>query len=148
MIDNAFVAVCAVVAASRTWTVKLNVPAVVGVPPMTPPAFRVRPAGNVPETIDQVNGSNPLTAFKDCAYSTPVNPFGRDRFEIASGGVPPVPAILIEKAWEAGVLLALSATRTVKVLPPLGSVGVPEIRPVPGFKLNPEGRVPEVIDQV
>ena len=41
--------------ASVTLTVKLEVPAVVGVPDTTPvDAFSVRPAGSVPALIDQV----------------------------------------------------------------------------------------------
>jgi hypothetical protein len=79
--------------------VKLKVPAVEGVPPITPPALSDRPDGNVPVDTDQVNGSRPLTAFKDCEYSTPVSPLGSDGFEIAIGGLPPEGvAMLIEKA--------------------------------------------------
>jgi len=44
--------------------------------------------------------------------------------------------------WESA-----SVTCTVKLLVP-EAVGVPEITPVPLFKLNPMGSVPVVIDQV
>ena len=44
--------------------------------------------------------------------------------------------------WESA-----SVTCTVKLLVP-EAVGVPEITPVPLFKLNPLGGVPVVIDQV
>ena len=98
MIENAFVAVCAGLPASRTWVVKLKVFAVVGVPLSTPAELSDKPVGSAPEATDHVNGSRPLTAFNDWEYSMPVNPFGSDVFEIARGGVPPDgDAILIEK---------------------------------------------------
>ena len=41
-------------ALSVTWTVKLDVPAVVDVPPIAPEvAFKVRPAGKLPLITDQ-----------------------------------------------------------------------------------------------
>ncbi len=52
---SACVLLAGVVAESRTWTVKLNVPGVVGVPDITPVfEFRVTPAGSAPLEIDQV----------------------------------------------------------------------------------------------
>ena len=48
--ENGFVAVPPPV----TWTVKLKVPAAVGVPPRAPPVDRVRPAGSVPADTDQL----------------------------------------------------------------------------------------------
>ncbi len=48
-----------------TWTVKLEVPVVVGVPEITPvPAARVSPAGNVPLATDQVYGGVPPVAVR------------------------------------------------------------------------------------
>jgi len=55
-------------------------------------------------------------------------------------------AIVMLKARVALWELA-SVTWTVKLLVP-EAVGVPEITPVPLFKLNPLGGVPVVIDQV
>jgi hypothetical protein len=47
--------VCAGLLLSLTATVKVNVPVAVGVPEITPlPAVSVRPAGRLPELIDQV----------------------------------------------------------------------------------------------
>jgi hypothetical protein len=55
VIESGFVAVCAVVAESRACTVKEEVPAVVGVPEITPvEAFKLNPAGNEPVVILQV----------------------------------------------------------------------------------------------
>src|SRR5262249_8626573 len=57
---SALVPLCA---PAVTWTVKLEVPAVVGVPEITPvAAVRVSPAGNVPLAIDQVYGGVPPVA--------------------------------------------------------------------------------------
>jgi hypothetical protein len=51
--------------ASVTRTVKLEVPAVVGVPDIIPvPAAKLKPAGKVPVTIDQLEGGVPPVAFK------------------------------------------------------------------------------------
>ena len=49
------VCVSVLVSESRTWTVKLDVPSVVGVPEIRPvEAFNDRPAGKLPETVDHV----------------------------------------------------------------------------------------------
>jgi hypothetical protein len=42
-----------------TFAVKLDVPAAVGVPLMTPALDNVKPAGNVPALTDQVSGAVP-----------------------------------------------------------------------------------------
>jgi hypothetical protein len=50
---------------SETWTVRFDVPAVVGVPLMTPPVVNVSPAGNdEPLASDQVYGGVPPLAAK------------------------------------------------------------------------------------
>jgi hypothetical protein len=61
---NACAAVCAVGAVeSVTFAVKLNVPAVVGVPEIVPlAAASVRPAGNAPELMLQLYGVVPPLA--------------------------------------------------------------------------------------
>jgi hypothetical protein len=61
---NDFVAVCAVDAVeSVTFAVKLNDPAVVGVPEIVPvAAASVRPAGSVPELMLQLYGVVPPLA--------------------------------------------------------------------------------------
>ncbi len=56
-------ALCLGLPESVTWTVKLKVPAVVGVPAMTPVlALRVSPEGSAPLTTDQVYGEVPPDA--------------------------------------------------------------------------------------
>ena len=47
-----------------TWTVKLKVPAAVGVPLMSPDAARAKPGGRLPEVTDQV--SAPCTDASSC----------------------------------------------------------------------------------
>lgn len=54
VMESAFVAVAAVVAESVTFTVKLTVAAVVGVPEMTPVVLRVSPAGREPPEMDHL----------------------------------------------------------------------------------------------
>ena len=52
---NAWVAVCGVVELSLTVTVKLDVPAAVGDPEITPlEGSRLRPAGREPDVMDHV----------------------------------------------------------------------------------------------
>jgi hypothetical protein len=52
-------------ATSATCAVKIDVPAAVGVPLMTPvEAFRLRPAGKPPLVIDQVFGAVPPLAAR------------------------------------------------------------------------------------
>ena len=66
---NGLMAVCGVgLALSVTVTVKLNVPAVVGVPSITPvTASRVRPVGSAPTVMLQVYGVVPPVAANVCA---------------------------------------------------------------------------------
>src|SRR3990170_5051472 len=52
--ESACVAVAAGVAESLTRTVKLEVPAAVGVPLITPAALRLKPAGRLPVSTDHV----------------------------------------------------------------------------------------------
>jgi hypothetical protein len=59
------VAVLAVgVAESVTWTVKLEVPDVVGVPESTPEVLKLRPAGREPTVTDQEYGGIPPLAVR------------------------------------------------------------------------------------
>ncbi len=51
---------------SVTVVVKLKVPLPVGVPEMTPVDDRLRPAGRLPEAIDQVYGEVPPLACRLC----------------------------------------------------------------------------------
>jgi hypothetical protein len=52
-------------AASVTVTVKLEGPAVVGVPEIAPPALIESPLGRLPDVTDQLYGGVPPDAFTD-----------------------------------------------------------------------------------
>lgn len=63
---------------SATRAVNANVPALVGVPAMTPvDAFSVKPPGKLPDTMLQPYGVVPPVAARDCEYAPPTLPFGR-----------------------------------------------------------------------
>jgi hypothetical protein len=53
-IDNVTVWLCTGDPESETVTANVAVPLAVGVPEMTPPAESVRPAGRLPDVMDQV----------------------------------------------------------------------------------------------
>ena len=55
-------------------TVKLKLPAVVGVPVMIPFEFRVNPAGSWPATTTQVYGVVPPLADRPVEYAVPTAP--------------------------------------------------------------------------
>ena len=53
-------------ALSVTFTVKLNVPALPGAPDIVPPAFKLTPAGKLPDAMDQEYGGVPPVAESPC----------------------------------------------------------------------------------
>ena len=61
-----------------TWTVKVEVPADVGVPLTAPPELSVSPAGRLPEVTDQLYGVVPPEAESDWLYDAPTVPAGSD----------------------------------------------------------------------
>jgi hypothetical protein len=109
-------------ALSRTWTVKFAVPAVVGVPLITPALDTVSQVG-APVT-DHVYGGVPPVAARLWEYAVPTVPFERgDSVVIASGGGSTVRANGFVVICD-----ALSRTWTVKFTVP-AVVGVPLISP-------------------
>jgi hypothetical protein len=142
-IDRAFVAVSAGACESVTLTVKLEVPAVVGVPEITPPELKESPAGRLPELSDQLYGVTPPVAVSVWLYATPIWPFGR--LEVVTDRST---GITIESAWSSvsGVPWE-SVTRTVKFEVP-AVVGVPEIVPVEPPSDSPAGSEPDTTDQL
>jgi len=67
--------------------VKFAVPTVVGIPVMTPPVDRARPAGSVPAVTDHVYCGVPPVAAKVCEYAVPTVPLtSGDAVVIESGG--------------------------------------------------------------
>jgi hypothetical protein len=127
---------------SAALIVKLEVPAVVGVPVNAPAELKVNPAGSVPELTDQVNDGVPPEAAKLCEYALPTLPFGNgDAVVIDGAGL-----MMIDRAFVA-VPLALSATLAVKLNVP-AALGVPVKAPVDVFRLTPAGSDPTLIDHV
>src|SRR5581483_3375876 len=108
---------------SVTLTVKFAVPALVGVPDITPPP-RVRPAGSDPVATDQEYGGDPPDTVSACEYGTPTVPAGKgDALIVRAGGL-----IVIESGAVADPDL-LSVAFTVKLAVP-ALPGVPEIVPL------------------
>jgi len=136
VIDNAAVAVFA--PAPFTPTKKLDVPAAVGVPEITPVlAASVSPAGKLPCAMLHVYGFVPLVAASVAEYAVPT--------------VPPPRLVVVMRTMSAmyttmlsacvTLWLALSTTITVK-FDVAAVVGLPEITPVLAFSVNPAGSVP------
>src|SRR4051794_32311498 len=74
-------------AESVTLTVKLEVPAVVGVPVIVPFVASVSPAGSDPALTDHVYGAVPPLAVRVCCgYTDPAVPAGRVAV-VTTGGV-------------------------------------------------------------
>ena len=71
---------------SVTFIVKVEAPAVVGVPEIFPVVVaNVNPAGKVPEEIDHVSGSEPPVATTVVVYGTPTVPAGNEVVVIDRG---------------------------------------------------------------
>ena len=129
---------------STTLDTKVKVPAVVGVPEITPAALSVRPGGNVPETNEYVYGAVPPVTDMLAEYAVPT----------VALPLPQVPQIKFRadgattmvQVW-VSVLPFESTTLDVKVKVP-AAVGVPEIAPVVAFSVRPAGNAPELIEKV
>jgi len=141
--ENTWESVAAGMLESVTVMVKEDVPAVVGVPEITPVApSNVSPAGRAPTVTAQVYVAVPPTTASVWLYA---------EFTVAAGSVVVVMAIaliVMDKAKDAVCGdVAESVAVTVKVDVP-GTVGVPEITPEALSKVRPAGRAPAVIDHV
>jgi hypothetical protein len=111
----------------------------VGVPEIKPVELRVRPAGRVPEVIDQVYGGTPPVAASDEVYGTPIDPaVSGDVVVIESGGLTVMVSVTMSTA---AVGVCESVTETLKVDEP-SVVGVPLMTP-PVLMVRPGGRVPD-----
>ena len=123
-------------------TVKLLVPAVAGVPLITPvDALRLKPPGSVPTEILQLYGVLPPVAVNVWLYAT----FAVAWFRLFVVMLKPE-YIVIDNAWVAVAPLA-SVALTVKLLVP-AVVGVPLISPVLVLSDSPAGRLPVAIAHV
>ena len=119
---------------SATCAVNANVPALVGVPAMTPvDAFRVTPPGRLPATMLQLYGVVPPVAARACEYAAPTLPFGRLAVVSVNGFATRMLSDFVDDK------LSWPVTRTVNVDVPGAPVGVPEITPVLGLIPSPTG---------
>jgi hypothetical protein len=140
---NTFVPV--LFAASVTCTVNDTVPAVVGVPEISPvDAARLNPAGNVPALTLQLYGVVPPLACSVPEYAVPTVPPVSDVVVTVGGCAAAATAILNTFV---PVLFTASVTCTVNDTVP-AAVGVPEISPVDAARLNPAGNVPALTLQL
>ena len=131
-------------AASVTWAVKFDVPAVVGVPVITPPVDIVRPAGSDPAVMDQVYGAVPPEAPRVCwGYTVPAVPPG-SAVVVMVGGAAAVPMTICSGCD--AERFAESVTLAVKFDVP-AVVGVPVIVPVLE-SVRPAGSDPALMDHV
>ena len=132
-------------AASFTCTVNETVPAVVGVPEITPvDAARLKPAGSDPALTLQLYGAVPPLACSVVEYAVPVVPPGSDTVVTVGGWAAAATAIL--NAF-VPVPFAASFTCTVNDTVP-AVVGVPEITPVDAARLKPAGSDPALTLQL
>jgi hypothetical protein len=117
----------------------------VGVPLIRPDdAFRVRPAGRVPEVNCQLYDSVPPVAASVWEYGVPTAPFGSD--------------VVATVNWETMVKVGLTVAACAGVPESVAlkvngvalavAVGVPLIRPDDAVRVRPAGSVPEVNCQV
>ena len=133
---NAFVAVPPPV----TWTVKLDVPAALGVPLKTPAEDSVSPTGSVPAVTDQLYGGVPPETASVWLYGVPAVPAGSGLtvvIDSAAGSTVTVNAF---------VAVPPPVTWTVKLDVP-AALGVPLKTPAED-SVSPTGSVPAVTDQL
>jgi len=126
---------------STAFAVKLNVPAVVGAPVMAPVvAFNVRPAGRLPEEIENVYGPTPPIATSAELYATPT-------WAVTPGQASAIGADTVIVQLVVAAVPVESTSLTVKLNVP-AVVGVPAMAPVVVFSVRPGGRLPEEIENV
>jgi len=130
---------CAGLPESVTFTVTIELPAIVGVPLTTHPV-RERPLGNVP-VMEQVYGELPPLAVIVALYATPTVPFGS--VLVRFSGLGAITIVSFALTLCVGVLESVTFTVTVE-LPAV--VGVP-LTEQPA-RLRPAGSVPAVMEQV
>jgi hypothetical protein len=142
MSDTGPEAVAAGLLESVACTVRLAVPAVVGVPLTTQPVPSVKPDGKAPDVIVQEYGAVPPLTPTVAEYGVPTCPPGRVPVEIASGAG----AIMSDTGPEAVAAgLLESAACTMRLAVP-AVVGVPlTTHPLP--RVKPAGSAPDVMVQ-
>jgi hypothetical protein len=140
LMEKGLIAFCAGEEESVACTVKLDWPALVGVPLIVPPGLKFRPAGNAPEVTVHEYGAVPPVAVSVVEYAIPTVPLGVAAVLMTTPfrGFTPM-----EKAACAvcgGV--DVSETCTLKLNWP-EAVGVPLITPLVLDNDNPDANVPD-----
>lgn len=139
-IDSAFVPEA--LSVSVAFAVKLEVPAVVGVPVMAPvDELRLKPAGRLPDSSDHASAPVPPVAIIVWLYAVPTVPPGR--LDVVIEGV----AFITMLSALVPVALTVSVAIAVKLEVP-ETVGVPVMAPVEELSDSPVGSVPLEIDHV
>lgn len=118
--------------ASVTFTVNVLEPGVVGVPVIAPEDDIDNPAGNEPESKENVNAPVPPVAATICEYTDPVVPAGND--DVVIVGPDGIVVVYVFVFW----VPKESVRVTVYVYDP-PAVGVPEIVPS-GANVKPGGK--------
>src|SRR5579872_4248472 len=124
---------------SFTCTVKLEVPAAVGVPLSCPAVLRANPAGNVPLVTDHWYGDVPPLAVSVCVYAVPTVPLGTGEVVVIAS---PAPIVNLKFCVAVSELLSFACTVILEVP---AAVGVPLSCPAV-LRANPAGNVPLVTD--
>ena len=129
---------------SVTRTVNVLTPVVVGVPEITPPLDKVRPAGRLPLASDQVYGGVPPCALTVTEYATPSVAAGSGEVVVivSAGTIVRLNCPLTD----CGVGEQLSVAVTVMLNVPFAE-GVPVSNP-PELRLIPVGSDPDVTAHV
>ena len=124
------------------WTVKLAVPAVVGVPEIAPELLIANPAGKLPEETVQVTVPTPPLDWRVAVYAALTTPEGRVVVVMTSLGL----MVMVNACFAVWGGVLESVAVTVKFVVP-AAVGVPEMSPEP-LRVNPPGRLPVVTLQL
>ena len=139
---NACCTACCGVPESLARTVKLEAPAVVGVPAIAPEPFMDNPAGKVPLLTLQVMVPTPPLDCRLALYAVLTTPLGRAVVVMASLGL----IVMLSDWFTVCGGVPESVAVAVKLVAP-AAVGVPEISPAP-LKFNPPGKLPLVTLQL
>jgi hypothetical protein len=123
-------------------TVKLEAPAVVGVPEIAPEVLRINPAGKLPVVTLQAMVPAPPVDCNVALYAVLTTPFGSDAVEMASRAL----MVMLNDWFTVCCGVPESVAVTVNVVVP-AAVGVPEIAPAV-LRFNPPGKLPVVTLQV
>ena len=123
-------------------TVKLELPAALGVPEIVPELLRVNPAGKLPEATLHLIVPTPPLDWRLALYAALTTPLGRELVVITSMAL----MVMLSDWFAVWGGVPESVAVTVNLLAP-AAVGVPEMTPEL-LKLSPPGKLPEVTLQL